>query len=142
MPGGTPVTIELVQLIAAVVSVIVAGLGSLGGFYWLLAGKIDTLRHDVSDEIEALGERILTVERDVASYKLSAAQTFMSKASAGAALDRLTSEFTNFRSESTAGRHDLRNEVHKALSGEVAELRAEIRELRQHLIGLGRPPLG
>lgn len=136
--GGTPVTIELVQLVSAVVAVIVSGLVALGGVYLLIANKIDGVRTGVSDEIDEIGKRILGIERDISDYKLSAAQTFMSKASAGAALDRLTVEFTGFRTESNAGRHELRNEVHKALSGEVTELRAEIRELRQHVIGASR----
>lgn len=118
MIPGTPVTIELVGIIFAVVFVVV------GFFWWALrlvlgeirglrkdvddkfdrtSEEIKALRHDIDKELDSHMSRIDAVRRDMAEIRVHVSENYMSKTGATVAFDRFSAELKVFR-EDVSGR--------------------------------------
>lgn len=88
----TTLTIGLVAVIAACVVTAVS-------VTWWLSGRFNAVREEAAEGIKEANHATTALKEELTTYRLHAAETFMTKASGGVAIDRAVEAVKEFKEE-------------------------------------------
>jgi len=81
------------------VSAFVAILVAIAGAWWRIENRLNRVADAAAAERKMIWQRLAALEKDHHDHKLDTAKTYMSKASGGAAIDRMATEMRLWRDE-------------------------------------------